>query len=122
MTLAPPCMLPAATPVVSVQHNLVQRVVGAQQEMLVCIIDNRGVGSSSSPASKQAYSTRIMAQDALAVMVSNEQKAVFLAESSVHSRQCLGTMFAACAVCLLCIWYACCMCSIPPASFSAMAE
>lgn len=53
-----------------VQHALLQRVAGPQQGMLVCIMDNRGVGNSSSPVSKQAYSTQLMTRDALAVMVS----------------------------------------------------
>lgn len=35
----------------------------------MCILDNRGVGNSSSPVKQQAYSTTLMAQDALAVMV-----------------------------------------------------
>lgn len=50
------------------EHALLQRVAGPQQGMLVCIMDNRGVGNSSSPVSKQAYSTQLMTRDALAVM------------------------------------------------------
>lgn len=41
--------------------------------MVVCIMDNRGVGNSSSPVNPQAYSTTIMAQDALAVMVRGQR-------------------------------------------------
>jgi hypothetical protein len=44
-------------------------VAAPEQEMVVCILDNRGVGNSSSPVKQQAYSTTLMAQDALAVMV-----------------------------------------------------
>lgn len=44
-----------------------------QQRMIVCIIDNRGVGLSSSPADMAAYSTKHMAQDVLAVMVSRKR-------------------------------------------------
>jgi hypothetical protein len=51
------------------QHALLQRMAGHQQEMVVCILDNRGVGNSSSPVSQNAYSTQLMAQDALAIMV-----------------------------------------------------
>jgi hypothetical protein len=35
----------------------------------VVLLDNRGIGKSSAPHGKGAYSTAIMAQDALAVMV-----------------------------------------------------
>jgi pimeloyl-ACP methyl ester carboxylesterase len=38
--------------------------------MVVCLLDNRGVGDSSAPQRKDAYSTTAMAQDVLAVMVS----------------------------------------------------
>jgi hypothetical protein len=53
------------------QHTMLQRagVAAPEQEMVVCILDNRGVGNSSSPVKQQAYSTTLMAQDALAVMV-----------------------------------------------------
>lgn len=65
-----------ATVNISLQHALLQRVAGPQQEMLVCIIDNRGVGNSSSPTSQQAYSTTHMARDALAVLVSSQSVCV----------------------------------------------
>ncbi|KAF6253987.1 hypothetical protein COO60DRAFT_1703552 [Scenedesmus sp. NREL 46B-D3] len=45
-----------------------QRQGLAQQQMLVCIMDNRGMGHSSSPRDSAAYSTDIMAQDVVAVM------------------------------------------------------
>jgi pimeloyl-ACP methyl ester carboxylesterase len=50
------------------KHAVLQPVIGQQQEMLVCILDNRGVGHSSSPLKAEAYSTQHMAQDVLAVM------------------------------------------------------
>ncbi len=37
--------------------------------MAVCILDNRGVGRSSSPAGWKNYTTQIMARDTLALMV-----------------------------------------------------
>jgi hypothetical protein len=43
-----------------------------QPQMLVCIMDNRGMGRSSCPRDSAAYSTSIMAQDVVAVMVSAE--------------------------------------------------
>eukprot|EP00882_Tetradesmus_deserticola_P012138 GHRQ01012861.1.p1 GENE.GHRQ01012861.1~~GHRQ01012861.1.p1 ORF type:complete len:334 (+),score=131.52 GHRQ01012861.1:238-1239(+) len=45
-----------------------QRKGLAQQQMLVCIMDNRGMGRSSCPRDSAAYSTSIMAQDVVAVM------------------------------------------------------
>lgn len=45
--------------------------VGEQEAPVVmCLLDNRGVGQSSCPARKTDYSTELMAQDAAAVMVS----------------------------------------------------
>lgn len=35
----------------------------------ICVFDNRGIGKSSCPANKDAYSTSIMAKDAIAVVV-----------------------------------------------------
>jgi hypothetical protein len=49
---------------------LQQQQALAQQQMLVCIMDNRGMGRSSCPRDNAAYSTSIMAQDVVAVMVS----------------------------------------------------
>jgi hypothetical protein len=40
--------------------------------MLVCIIENRGMGRSSCPRDSVAYSTSIMAHDVVAVMVSGQ--------------------------------------------------
>lgn len=36
----------------------------------VCVFDNRGIGGSSVPKDKSAYSTKLMAQDALGLMAS----------------------------------------------------
>jgi hypothetical protein len=47
-----------------------QRQGLAQQQMLVCMIENRGMGRSSCPRDSAAYSTSIMARDVVAVMVS----------------------------------------------------
>lgn len=44
----------------------------------ICLLDNRGVGRSSSPASRQAYSTSIMADDCIAVLVSVASQPAFL--------------------------------------------
>ena len=41
-----------------------------QAPVKVCMLDNRGVGRSSSPTLRQAYSTSIMADDCIAVLVS----------------------------------------------------
>lgn len=38
--------------------------------MIVCCLDNRGVGRSSSPAGRQSYRTHFMAEDALHLAVS----------------------------------------------------
>lgn len=46
------------------------KLASLQSPFQVCIIDNRGVGNSSSPAKKREYSTASMAQDVLQVMVS----------------------------------------------------
>ena len=42
---------------------------GGPSPVRVMVLDNRGVGRSSAPLSKHAYSTRIMATDVLTVMV-----------------------------------------------------
>eukprot|EP00877_Chromochloris_zofingiensis_P007062 jgi/Chrzof1/2609/Cz11g22100.t1 len=44
------------------------KLASLQSPFQVCIIDNRGVGNSSSPAKKREYSTASMAQDVLQVM------------------------------------------------------
>jgi hypothetical protein len=49
-----------------------QRQGLAQQQMLVCIVENRGMGRSSCPRDSAAYSTSIMAHDVVAVMVSGQ--------------------------------------------------
>jgi hypothetical protein len=58
-----------------------QRQGLAQQQMLVCVIENRGMGHSSCPRDSAAYSTSIMARDVVAVMVS-EWGVVCLSNSS----------------------------------------
>ncbi|WIA35317.1 hypothetical protein OEZ86_003772 [Tetradesmus obliquus] len=51
------------------QEQLQQLQQGlARQQMLVCVMDNRGMGRSSCPQDSAAYSTSIMARDVLAVM------------------------------------------------------
>eukprot|EP00879_Flechtneria_rotunda_P024377 GHRR01025837.1.p1 GENE.GHRR01025837.1~~GHRR01025837.1.p1 ORF type:complete len:352 (+),score=92.35 GHRR01025837.1:376-1431(+) len=49
------------------QHQHTHRA-DQEQRMLVCVLDNRGVGNSSSPTDTAAYSSRLMAEDVLAVM------------------------------------------------------
>lgn len=49
-------------------HLLLEDETG-ESPMLVCIMDNRGVGRSSCPCGLRHYSTEIMAKDALAVVV-----------------------------------------------------
>lgn len=71
LNLVYPCAAGCMVVGCRLQHTLLQRagVAAPEQEMVVCIMDNRGVGNSSSPVNQQAYSTKSMAQDALAVMV-----------------------------------------------------
>ena len=42
----------------------------------ICVMDNRGIGKSSVPSSKKSYTTLVMAQDALGVMVRTRQDAL----------------------------------------------
>ena len=57
-----------------VEGTLMLRTVGSQDDageppMAVCVLDNRGVGRSSSPAGWKNYTTEIMAGDVLTLMV-----------------------------------------------------
>lgn len=65
----------------------------------VCVFDNRGVGGSSVPQDKARYSTRRMAADALALMVSQyvhvAPPAAGRAEPSEEAVPCL-TMCCGC--------------------------
>lgn len=42
---------------------------GTEPPVVMCLLDNRGVGWSSSPAEKRDYSSTIMAKDTALVMV-----------------------------------------------------
>lgn len=47
--------------------SVLQRLSGGPID--ICVFDNRGIGKSSCPTNKDAYSIEIMAKDAIAVVV-----------------------------------------------------
>jgi hypothetical protein len=49
------------------QQKQQQQQQGQASPMVVCVLDNRGVGRSSSPTERRDYSTAAMAADALQV-------------------------------------------------------
>jgi hypothetical protein len=50
-------------------HQASKTEGNSERTLEMCVFDNRGIGKSSVPKPKSAYSTDIMAADALGVMV-----------------------------------------------------
>lgn len=49
----------------------------------VCVVDNRGIGKSSVPTQKTAYTTAVMAQDTLGVMVRHRHLPIFETSTAI---------------------------------------
>lgn len=71
----PPAALSAALPAAARDLAIsgaaathAMQVAGLEEGLEVCVFDNRGVGRSSAPEARSAYSTSLMAADTLALM------------------------------------------------------